>query len=100
MSDRPDDISKEAWEAACGTWEALTHAPSVRDEETAIVARAIDRARRKGYATGVRAAAEVAETEFENWQTRQESSVNDCYAHAIRTASAIRALDGKGDGNG
>lgn len=61
-------------------------------------ARAIDQARREGYAAGVRAAAEVADAEFEKWQIRQESSVNDCYAHAIRTSAAIRALDGKGCG--
>jgi hypothetical protein len=40
-------------------------------------ARAIDQARREGYAAGVRAAAEVADAEFVKWHTQQESSVRN-----------------------
>lgn len=73
MSDRPDDISKEAWEAAGVVGEAmygrhergwvswpLMSRPDGRFAHE-IIARAIDQARREGYAAGVRAAAEVAE---------------------------------------
>ena len=58
MSDRPDDISEEVWEAA----SRVVGSPDVfvaRSVETIVqerIARAIDQARREGYAAGVRAA--------------------------------------------
>ena len=66
MSDRPDDISKEAWEAAAEVADVVFDA-SVDLYETGssgadpqlVIARAIMHARREGYAAGVRAAAEV-----------------------------------------
>lgn len=98
MSDRPDDISKEAWSVGCETWVKLEREHPSFDAEVAVIARVIDQARREGYAAGVRAAAEVADTLVVHPQMTYGSGPQGCYAHAIRIAVAIRALDGKGDG--
>lgn len=101
MSDRPDDITKEAWEAAAEVADVVFNA-SVDLYETGssgadpqlVIARAIDQARREGYAAGVRAAAEVAETggAVRDWVP------NSLYGTMRKeTAAAIRALDGEGD---
>lgn len=65
------------------------------------IKRAIDQARREGYAAGVRAAAEVAETVM--WvphrPTRSDTQIKEITSHwGAQIAAAIRALDGKGDG--
>jgi hypothetical protein len=107
MSDRPDDISEEAWEAADVVGEAmygrhergwvswpLMSRPDGRFAHE-IVARAIDQARREGYAAGVRAAAEVAE------KSGEVADGRDSFYRMARTmtgrdvANAIRALDGE-----
>ncbi len=103
MSDRPDDISKEAWEAAhvVNVDQLWAWIPDDMDDkklyqDTASIARAIMRARREGYAAGVRAAAEVAECDC--CDVCGESPGYPKCANEI--ASAIRALDGKVYGNG
>lgn len=96
MSDWPDDISKEAWSVGCETWEKLEREHPAFDAEVAVIARAIDQARREGYAAGVRAAAEVAECDC--CDVCGESPGYPKCANEI--ASAIRALDGKVYGNG
>lgn len=107
MSDRTDDISKEAWEAAEVVGEAMygrhergwVSWPLMSREDGRfaheIIARAIDQARREGYAAGVRAAADVIETggAFMDWVPQ---SLRDTMR--MEVAAAIRALDGKGDG--
>lgn len=100
MSDHHDDISKEAWDAAC----RVVGGPDVfvaRSVETIAqerIACAIDQARREGYAAGVRAAAEVAETVGVYPELNVWNGGPDWYKHARRIAKSIRALDGKGDG--
>ena len=101
MSDRPDDITKEAWEAAAEVADVVFDA-SVDLYETGssgadpqlVIARAIDQARREGYVAGVRAAAEVA-CHF-NRDRLIKSFLQKPHHKTVH--AAIRALDGKGDG--
>lgn len=95
MSDRPDDIPQDAWDAATEVSYLLWAPKSRANYYTINIARAIDQARREGYAAGVREAAEVAET---------GGAVRDWVPNSLydtmrkETAAQIRALDGKGDG--
>lgn len=113
MSDRPGDITKEAWEAAVPMAEAFwaIHPRDVPDADTKMrggprahyyavqIATAIDQARREGYAAGVRAAAEVVERlskEVENIDSFYRTA-GELHMAEI-SAAQIRALDGKGGG--
>jgi len=106
MSDRPDDITKEAWEAAAEVADVVFDA-SVDLYETGssgadpqlVIARAIDQARREGYAAGVRAAAEVAAKDHRSALALKVGYKPDWFVYGQRIANAIRALDGKGDGS-
>lgn len=94
MSDWPDDISKEAWSVGCETWEKLEREHPAFDAEIAVIARAIDQARREGYAAGVMAAAEVVES-----RPGFGRLIGVTTWHSIKQiAAAIRALDVKWGG--
>lgn len=96
MSDRPDDIPQDIWdyaEAVEKVWRELPLPGAIEHH-----ARAIDQARREGYAAGVRAAADLMErlgSEVEDRGCIDEEIGERTMAYA--GVSAIRALDGKGE---
>ena len=92
MSDRRNHMTGDAWgNDIHSNAERAALPPKATPDD---IARAIEQARREGYAAGVRAAAEVAETggAVRDWVP------NSLYGTMRKeTAAAIRALDGEGD---
>ena len=96
MSDRRNHMTGDAWgNDIHSNAERAALPPKATPDD---IARAIDKARREGYAAGVRAAAEVADTVGVYPELNVWGGGPDWYKHARRIARAIRALDGKGDG--